>query len=856
MAMKRGDKNDTVKYLQTALRIMCCYNGERDSTFGPATEAGVIKYQSNNGLTQDGMVGPATWTCLKSDIQSIQEILKRKGYFSGNISGIAYDDTYAAVQKFQAHNELEVDGRIGPVTRIILFDTLKGDYESLPFVHGQEGTYVIFLQIALRMLCFSPGSADGKFGSNTESAVKRYQTKNGLPVTGTVDVTTWDSIKGKILQVEQKLSSLNYSLGKIDGIATYETRDALCQFQADNNLATDWQIGPATRKALFGTTVEGGNDDFPLKRGSQGARVRYLQQGLRIVVINPNGTDGTFGPGCENAVKRYQTRKGLASTGVVDETTWAKLCEDIRPIQVALKNKGYYIPDLNGVADDDTYGAVCKYQTDNGMTADGMVGPATKTALLGGSNGSGTVSYVQKLGSNGALALYLQRMLNVLGYNVPVDGVFKEETRNAILSFQTENSLDPDGQVGPATWTKLFQLYKVPVSKIGIEKFVEVAKHELAWNYQEDNSNNITPYGQWYGSNGNPWCAMFVSWCAYQAGIIDSIVPRYAWCPAGASWYKSRGLYRRPASGYVPKIGDVIFFYNAEKGRVAHTGIVIGGSRSIVSTIEGNSSDGVNARIYSLGDASIDGYGDNNGTPIYESTPAVTDADIEIKMKEFFHDLLLPFGVDINITDDILANGYSIPTGDPNITLTTRIARDMVFGSGNIKATVENGEFQLSTDLSDTLSVAFGSIDPTKAQSIKALMDSITLSIDSGVCEISYAFTMQQIEITVRFSTEIEVTYGLNYEIGVEYKLTYKAPDDPTSPAAEVYLQNYNNVVIVEGLYNENSDALGVAWSVLWFCLLSAFFIFGGPADVVTLIKKVIEKLNEVTPKPNPLPAT
>lgn len=654
MALKRGDKNETVKLLQTALRILCCYNGEFDQTFGPATEAGVIKYQSNNGLTQDGMVGPATWTCLKSDIQSIQEILKRKGYFSGNISGIAHDDTFAAVRKFQAANELEVDGRVGPVTRIILFDTLKSDYESLPLAAGHSGTYVIFLQIALRMLCCSPGSANGIFGPNTQSAVKRYQTKNGLTSTGVVDVATWNSIKGKILEVEQKLSSLNYSLGKVDGIATYETRDALCQFQADNHLATDWQIGPATRKALFGTTTEGGNDDFPLQRGSQGYRVQCLQFGLRIVVINPNGTEGTFGPGCESAVKRYQTRKGLTPTGIVDETTWAKLCEDIRPIQVALKNKGYYIPELDGVANEDTYNAVLKYQTDNGMTADGMVGPATKAALLGGSDGSGTVSYVQKLGSNGALALYLQRMLNVLGYNVPTDGVFTEETRNAILSFQTENGLDPDGQVGPATWTKLFQLYKVPIPKTGIEKFVAVAKHELDWNYQEDNANNITPYGQWYGANGNPWCAMFVSWCASQANIIDSVVPRYSWCPSGASWYKNQGRYRRPASGYVPKIGDVIFFYNAEKGRVAHTGIVIGGSNSSVSTIEGNSSDGVNARVYSLGDSSIDGYGDNGGTPIYESKPTVTDEDIKIKMKEYFHDLLISLCLDVDITDNIL----------------------------------------------------------------------------------------------------------------------------------------------------------------------------------------------------------
>ena len=243
--------------------------------------------------------------------------------------------------------------------------------------------------------------------------------------------------------------------------------------------------------------------------------------------------------------------------------------------------------------------------------------------------------------------------------------------------------------------------------------------------------------------------------------------------------------------------------------------------------------------IYSLGDSSIDGYGDNNGTPIYESTPAVTDADIEIKMKEFFHDLLVPFGVDVNITDSILMNGYSIPTGDPNITLTARIARDMVFGSGNLKATVENGEFQLATDLTDTLSVAFGSIDPTKAQTIKSLMDGITISIDSGDCEVSYSFTVQQIEITVRFLTEIEVIYGQNYEIGVEYKLTYKSPSDPASPEAEIYSQNYNNNITIRDTIAEHPGEV----SVVIILLSLIFYWLLGPVGAVPFFARLVEEI-------------
>ncbi len=85
------------------------------------------------------------------------------------------------------------------------------------------------------------------------------------------------------------------------------------------------RLDRATRSALFGTTVEGGNDDFPLKRGSQGANVLYLQQALCIMVINPKGTDGVFWSRCESAVSRYQTKKGLSATGIVDVTTWEKI---------------------------------------------------------------------------------------------------------------------------------------------------------------------------------------------------------------------------------------------------------------------------------------------------------------------------------------------------------------------------------------------------------------------------------------------------------------------------------------------------------------------------------------------------
>lgn len=84
----------------------------------------------------------------------------------------------------------------------------------------------------------------------------------------------------------------------------------------------------------------------------------------------------------------------------------------------------------------------------------------------------------------------------------------------AIKDYQSKNGLDADGICGGGTWSKLFSQYRVNVSGTGVQKFVNVAKHEAQIGFHEDNGNNINPYGQWYGSNGSAWCAMFVSWCA------------------------------------------------------------------------------------------------------------------------------------------------------------------------------------------------------------------------------------------------------------------------------------------------------------------------------------------------------
>ena len=62
-----------------------------------------------------------------------------------------------------------------------------------------------------------------------------------------------------------------------------------------------------------------------LKRGSTGPEVKALQQRLQDLGFDPNGVDGTFGPGTESAVKAFQQAKGLVVDGKVGPNTQAAL---------------------------------------------------------------------------------------------------------------------------------------------------------------------------------------------------------------------------------------------------------------------------------------------------------------------------------------------------------------------------------------------------------------------------------------------------------------------------------------------------------------------------------------------------
>jgi hypothetical protein len=130
-----------------------------------------------------------------------------------------------------------------------------------------------------------------------------------------------------------------------------------------------------------------------VRKGSTGRTVRRAQALLNVAAGNPLTEDGGFGPKTDTAVRSFQSVYHLTVDGVVGGQTWTALVGalptlrrgatgvETRRAQALLNVFGA------GIREDGDFGggtdtAVRAFQSHYGLTRDGVVGPATYTALL------------------------------------------------------------------------------------------------------------------------------------------------------------------------------------------------------------------------------------------------------------------------------------------------------------------------------------------------------------------------------------------------------------------------------------------------------------------------------------------
>lgn len=129
--------------------------------------------------------------------------------------------------------------------------------------------------------------------------------------------------------------------------------------------------------------------------GSTGTEVRQIQTALKRQGYYSGSVDGIYGSATQTAVRKFQAARGLTVDGICGSATLSALGiggssatlrkgsqgSGVRQVQQRLLNWGYYSGSVDGIYGSATEAAVRKFQRNNGLTADGICGVRTLSAM-------------------------------------------------------------------------------------------------------------------------------------------------------------------------------------------------------------------------------------------------------------------------------------------------------------------------------------------------------------------------------------------------------------------------------------------------------------------------------------------
>ena len=244
--------------------------------------------------------------------------------------------TMEAVRRFQRQNDLKQDGIMGSETIAML---ISPDAKSYLLRRGMTGDDITAIQKRLYELGYlsSKNLINGSFDSETEDAVRALQTANSISSDGkigseTLELVYSEDVKANIISFgdksdvvkacQERLRILGYMTTVPDGLYGNDTLAAVKLFQSKNDLVVDGYLGPTTREVLDSASAVANG----LMLGDEGDTVKRVQELLiKYGYMKEGSATGYFGEVTDNAVKAFQRANGLKVDGDVGSYTMAKL---------------------------------------------------------------------------------------------------------------------------------------------------------------------------------------------------------------------------------------------------------------------------------------------------------------------------------------------------------------------------------------------------------------------------------------------------------------------------------------------------------------------------------------------------
>jgi peptidoglycan hydrolase-like protein with peptidoglycan-binding domain len=214
-----------------------------------------------------------------------------------------------------------------------------------------------------------------------------------------------------------------------------------------------------------------------LSLGARGAEVAELQAVLRLLGFYQGNVDGNYDEATQAGVMKFQQAAGLPATGQVTINTWNRLFPPASSTPATAAAPPASTPSANPSASAFPVPPTASNppEASRNSTAPPSAStpnPTPRPAATQTTSSTATASPptetrtenqevrfpLLKKGDRGPAVERLQTRLTTLGfYSDEIDGVFGPQTEEAVKALQTDSQLEPDGVVGPATWTVVLQ---------------------------------------------------------------------------------------------------------------------------------------------------------------------------------------------------------------------------------------------------------------------------------------------------------------------------------------------------------------------------------------------------------------
>lgn len=278
------------------------------------------------------------------------------------------------------------------------------------------------IQQTLAKLGYYTYEVTGYYGEATTAAVKDFQAKAGIEVTGNVDEATWNAIfadsapvkynsyksgdydeeQTGIKDIQDKLVALSYLTageyeeGKFDG----NTVIAMQLFQSANEIEATGEADFNSQLVLFsGSAVENPNAGAVIY-GMSGSAVTKLQERLKALRYTTDEPTGIFDDATLKAVNAYQKNAGLEVSNSLSAEELKVLYSDkavksedydnlqvgyngsdVKSLEGDLTKLGYYEGSIKGEFNDELETAVQDYQKENKLEANGVADDTVRNSI-------------------------------------------------------------------------------------------------------------------------------------------------------------------------------------------------------------------------------------------------------------------------------------------------------------------------------------------------------------------------------------------------------------------------------------------------------------------------------------------